>query len=378
MVLMGTLLLLPAMAAAESGYSYGEQAGASNVSAGQTPIGQALVREGDFAVKLAPALSLGTSRDEVEAENQLTAAGIMPKNGWIADYPVTPDIVDELHRSVRDAAATGKINMGVDAAILKTNEVMAQSGLALDTQATAPVSGGAEQAGPPSYPNPTVINNYYQAEGPPVVTYYAPPPDYSYMYGWVPYPFWCNGFFFSGFFILHDFHRTVFIDNRAVFVSNHFRDIGRQRIIRLDPIERSRGNNIANTRVIRTRGSVPASGTIIRERAIMRAPRMQTVPNSSLRRPTVGRGLESSNFRSSVSTTPSAASGVSVSNTPIRSARSFSVTRSESAVMPTMSSHGNSGMSGRGGRMMSMPSRSGGFEGMPFRGNSSMGGRGRR
>jgi len=372
MVLMGMLLLLPAMAAAESGYSSGEQ-----VNAGQPTIGQALVREGDFAIKLAPALSLGTSRDEVEAENQLTAAGITPKNGWIADYPVTPDIIDELHKTVRDAASAGKIELTVDVALQRLNDVKSQAGLVVDTQAGAKPEN-TEAQGPPSYPNSTVINNYYQTEGPPVVTYYTPPPDYSYMYGWVPYPFWCSGFFFSGFFILHDFHRAVFIDNRVFFVSNHFRDIRRQRIIRLDPVARIRGSNIADTRIIRTRGAIPGSGTIIRERAIMRTPRTQSVPNNSLMRPTVGRGFESSNVRSSVATTPPAASGVSVSNTPMRSARSFNVTRSESAVMPTMSSHGNSGMSDRGGRMMSMPSRSGGFERMPFRGNSSGGGRGRR
>ena len=46
-----------------------------------------------------------------------------------------------------------------------------------------------------------------------MVTYYAPPPDYYYLYSWVPYPFWCDEFWFGGFFILNDFHRSVFFDH---------------------------------------------------------------------------------------------------------------------------------------------------------------------
>src|SRR6185295_7636707 len=111
----------------------------------------------------------------------------------------------------------------------------------------------AEPPGPQSYPGSAVINNYYQIEGPPAVTYYAPPPDYSYLYGWVPSPFRSFGFWFPGFFILHDSHRPVFFDNRVVFVSNHFHDFGHHRIIRLDPIARIRGNNFADSRVIHSR-----------------------------------------------------------------------------------------------------------------------------
>jgi hypothetical protein len=126
-------------------------------------------------------------------------------------------------------------------------DVVSQVGLSVETQS----GGKAYSAGPSgsqSGPNPTVINNYYYNEGPPTVTYYAPPPDYYYMYGWVPFPFWCAGFQFSGFFILHDFHRTVFIDNRVVVVSNHFNDIRRHRLFRIDPVARRDGRAIANTR----------------------------------------------------------------------------------------------------------------------------------
>ena len=51
----------------------------------QPPIAQPLVREGDLAVKLADALRLGKASSEAEAESLLANAGIIPRNGWIAD-----------------------------------------------------------------------------------------------------------------------------------------------------------------------------------------------------------------------------------------------------------------------------------------------------
>jgi hypothetical protein len=65
---------------------------------GAPPVGQPVVSEGDFAVRLAFALAVVTTEDEVEAESRLGEIGIAPRNGWIADYPVTPDIVAELRR----------------------------------------------------------------------------------------------------------------------------------------------------------------------------------------------------------------------------------------------------------------------------------------
>ena len=361
LVLMGMLLLLPSIVAAESGY-----ANEGYATAGTPPIGPPLIREGDFAVEMALALSLGTSRDEVEAENQLSAAGITPKNGWIADYPVTPDIADELYKAVSDAAASGKIRLSVDVALQRFNDVISQTDLSVDTQAGANPER-AELPGPPSYPNSTVINNYYQTEGPPAVTYYAPPPDYSYMYGWVPFPFWYASVWFPGYFILHDFHRTVCIDNRVVFVSNHFNDIRRQRIIRLDPIARTRGNNIANTRVIHTRGDIPAR-TPTRERAIIREPRMQAVSGNSAIRPAVSRGVDRSNVRNNISATP-----------PARSSTSFGIPSRGSRTMDfNTRGVGGSGMFNSRSRTISQPSRGGGSDRMPFRGNNITGGWGHR
>jgi hypothetical protein len=71
-------------------------------------------------------------------------------------------------------------------------------------------------------PGPDVVNNYYYDYGPPVVTYYAPPAPYYYLYSWVPYPFWWGpGVYFSGFFILHDFHRHVGFYGRPFVCTNH-------------------------------------------------------------------------------------------------------------------------------------------------------------
>jgi predicted RNA-binding Zn-ribbon protein involved in translation (DUF1610 family) len=54
------------------------------------PVSQPLVPEGIFALKLVTALKLGTASSEAQAEDMLTSVGIAPKNGWIADYPMTP------------------------------------------------------------------------------------------------------------------------------------------------------------------------------------------------------------------------------------------------------------------------------------------------
>jgi hypothetical protein len=68
-------------------------------------------------VKLAETLKLGPVKSEAEAENMLALVGILPKNGWIADYPVTPDILEELQNSIAVAADSGKIAMNKSEAI---------------------------------------------------------------------------------------------------------------------------------------------------------------------------------------------------------------------------------------------------------------------
>src|SRR6266496_1968895 len=86
------LLLIPAILQAQS----------YDAPQGSPPIEQPLVREGTLAVRLSHALGLSTAKSEVEAETWLGEKGISPRNGWIADYPVTPDIVGELQTSVGD------------------------------------------------------------------------------------------------------------------------------------------------------------------------------------------------------------------------------------------------------------------------------------
>jgi len=202
------------------------------------PIAQPLVREGDFAVKLAEALKLGTAANEAEAENVLSSVGIEPRNGWIADYPVTPDIIGELQTSISEAANAGRLGMGKDAALKAAQDVTAGYNLSIKTDAMAQQGSTAPAT---NYPETPVINNYYYDEGPPVVTYYAPPPDYAYMYTWVPYPFWWWNFWYPGYFVLADFHVRVHgHGGHEVFVSNHFRDIRTGGISWIDPVTRSR------------------------------------------------------------------------------------------------------------------------------------------
>ena len=244
---------------------------------GLPPISQQLAREGDFAVKLLTALGLGTVTDETEAESGLGQAGIIPRNGWIADYPVTPDIIGELQQTVGDAAASGKIALGKGEALQRFAAVAAELSMGVRPQVAVGTEEIQDQAAAQDYPNPTVINDYYQTEGPPVVTYYAPPPDYYYLYGWIPYPFWCAGFWFPGYFILHDFHRSFHAHNRVSFVSNHFNDLRSHRVFRVDPVARFNGRTFAGIGVRNRRGFL-STGVPRSQRAIFNAPRAQAAP----------------------------------------------------------------------------------------------------
>lgn len=231
---VGAMLLLPAAGHGDSDQAAGVKA--------PPPIGQVLVREGDFAVQLEAALGIGTAGNETEAENRLAEAGISPQNGWIADYPVTPDIAGEVYGSVRAAAEAGRIGLSVESALERFTNVMAQAGLSATASS---MEGGSSPTYPvsASAPGEAVVSDYYYNDGPPVITYYSPPPDYSYLYAWVPYPFWCSGFWFPGYFILNDFHRPVFAGHRHGFISNHFRDIGGHRYMRIDPVARFQGRS---------------------------------------------------------------------------------------------------------------------------------------
>jgi len=221
---------------------------------GKAPISQPLVREGDFAVRLAGALNLGSTASDVEAESILSTAGISPHNGWIADYPVTPDIAGELRTAVAASADNGGLKMASEEALRAFDYVL--SGYNLDVRgpgrddASYEVDGNTAGS---SYPDEAVMNSYYSVSGPPVVTYYTPPYDYGYMYSYVPYPFWGWNSFFPGFFVLRDFDRFVFVDRdhdrdfdhhrHGEHFSNHFFDHRRNGIFRINPAHRFSDRN---------------------------------------------------------------------------------------------------------------------------------------
>jgi len=203
-------------------------------------IAQTLIREGDFAFKLAEVLKIGQAKGEAEAESMLATVGVAPKNGWIADYPMTPIIIGQVRNAVVAAAASKKLSMGEDEALRVFEGLTAELGLAI-----AP--GQYAESQPPTsseFVPPTVIDEYYYDEGPPVVTYYPPPWDYYYLYGWVPYPFWCSGFFFPGFFILNDFHHH---HGGHHSITNHFVDPNTHTSLRVDPTTRTRGTAATRT-----------------------------------------------------------------------------------------------------------------------------------
>jgi hypothetical protein len=130
---------------------------------GPPPIEWGLIREGSFAMELIDALKMGPAKSEAEAESMLASAGIAPKNGWIADYPVTPDMIGELQKAIGEAADTGKI------AMKKEEAIEAFQNLILDIKSQ--YAGVEPPPGRQAYPEPY---------------YYPYPYPYPYYY---PYPF---------------------------------------------------------------------------------------------------------------------------------------------------------------------------------------------
>jgi hypothetical protein len=181
---------------------------AANALAEQTipgpPLAQSLVREGTLAVNLANALEIGSPTNEAEAESALTSAGIAPRNGWVGDYPVTPDVVIELRNAVGSAADSEGLSMSREEALNVFDNVAKDYELPVSAADADPTVSTDTSPGTDP-PDPTLINNYYSEEGAPVVTYYAPPADYSYMYNYVPYPFWWLSTWFAGYYMLADF-----------------------------------------------------------------------------------------------------------------------------------------------------------------------------
>lgn len=234
------------------------------------PIAQNLVREGDFALKLYTALSGESAEDEIEAESRLGEMGVTPKNGWIADYPVTPDIMHELENSIVAATGTGTLSLDKETALKKLDQVKADTELTLSTTSSS-------QKSDVSSPDPVVINNYYYDNGPPIVTYYEPPAVFFSLYAWIPSPFWWFSYPFSGYYILNDFHRILPRRGEVAFISNHYNDHRHRRVYRVDPITRYRGKTYAGIGAPRSRqyldtGVRGGSKTIFNNRPVRRAP----------------------------------------------------------------------------------------------------------
>ena len=291
-------------------------AGQSGETAKQSPpISQTLVREGDFAVKLAESLKMGKPQGEAEAESMLASAGIAPKNGWIADYPLTPDIIGELEKAVGEAADARRLPMGRNDAL----KVFRTAAVELELPIVAEVPEGYTESPPPTtpeYTEPGAIDNYYYAEGPPVITYYPPPWDYYYMYGWIPSPFWYAGFYFPGYFILNDFHRVHHGGHghgdghhgNGHVVTNHVRDPQTGRIGTVDPTRRQEGRTGGVRQATNSKGF---SSTEARNGAQSIFERSRGAGSSSTSMATTGRGT---NNRTPSNATPGPRNGRQVYN----------------------------------------------------------------
>ncbi len=227
-----SLLLVPLAVYTQPVTTVTVPSSAQNSSA-PPPISQPLIREGDFAVKLVSVLKLGTANSGAEAENVLTSADVVPKNGWISDYPVTPVVIGQLQQSIEAAARAGKLPMNPRDATQAFQMLVANEGLPVQVALGSPSGEAATNYG--EYSNASLINNYYYDEGPPVITYYLPPPDYFYLYTWVSYPFWWAGFWFPGYYCLNDFDVVLFVHHRREICTDHFFNPVTRRFFRIDP-----------------------------------------------------------------------------------------------------------------------------------------------
>jgi hypothetical protein len=234
------------------------------------PLSQHLVREGAFAVRLLSSLGLGAADDEPDAESSLGESGIAPGNGWIADYPVTPDILGEVRESVRRAAQDGRVRLGKDDALRRIDAAIAACALSF-IPLSAAESGKHSAAGAGKHHDPAQQNKYYSTVGPPVITYYDPPPEYSRLYCLVPYPFRSHGSRFSGFFILRTFHRTIFVNGKVKFVTNTFHVFRKHALFRIDPIARFNGKSYAGIGVSQGKGFIE-TGIIGSGRRVFNSP----------------------------------------------------------------------------------------------------------
>jgi hypothetical protein len=154
-------------------YRYYAQPGQSK--AGPRPSERSLIREGYFAMELAEVLKIGEVKSEAEAESRLASVGIAPKNGWIADYPLTPNIIGELRNAVGEAADSGKIGMNREGAIRAFQDLI--------TSIESQNAGVEPPPGREPYPEPYYYPRFYYSP------YYYPYPYYFGGYYRFHYPY---------------------------------------------------------------------------------------------------------------------------------------------------------------------------------------------
>jgi len=155
------------------GRRYSYYSGPGPTKAGTPPPVRSLVREGFFAMKLAEALKIEDAANEAAAESRLASVGIAPRQGWIADYPLTPDVIRELENAIGVAADSGKIAMNRDEAMRVFQELIAD----IESQSPTVEPSPGRQLGPE--PN---SNLYYPHSLPPYYggyhRFYYPYPPY--------------------------------------------------------------------------------------------------------------------------------------------------------------------------------------------------------
>ena len=121
-------------------------------------------------MELADALKIGEVKSEAEAESRLASLGIAPKNGWIADYPVTPGIIGELRTAVGEASDSGKIAMKREEAIRAFGDLI--TSIESQNAGVEPPPGGEPRPEPYDsprfyyyphpYPYPFTFGGYYR------------------------------------------------------------------------------------------------------------------------------------------------------------------------------------------------------------------------
>ncbi|MDD1647639.1 MAG: hypothetical protein LUQ03_07170 [Methanomicrobiales archaeon] len=204
------------------------------------------MREGDFAIKLAALYGLGAPANETEAEDLLSSAGVIPLNGWISDYPVTPEILGQLQEAAARAASEGRLSMAAEKATQLLYDLASQMNLPVPAGPESTVAAAAKA------PEQPAIYNYYTGYGPPIITYYPPPPAYFYLYAWVPYPVWWYGYWYPGFYMCNNFSTTVVVDSRTAYVRNRYVDPVTRRVVRVEPVVHTGRDTVRSETVLRT------------------------------------------------------------------------------------------------------------------------------